>query len=147
MLAFSNGPDFVRVQYFKMLDQFSRTTTVAKDGRTAENASTSKRGKAAYVADDYPAHVNASLYAVLRDHSSCTCTAVDGAMTVQRHPGRLRLRADIVREDDGVAFDMLLSASPRADDYWQDLKVTVVMYVKRQQAPLMSVSTRSRNTN
>lgn len=125
LLAFASETPFVKDQFFKNLDQFAkRAITEDKEEKAV--------GSKAAASDDYPAHVNTTLYAVLRDHSSCNCTFVDpahgNAIQTRRHPGRLKLRADMVKQNGGIAFEMLLSASPRADDYWQDLQVTVVMY-------------------
>lgn len=141
ILAFANENSFVRDQFFKNLDQFAKRA-IAKDHQEKPV------GSKASVPDDYPAHVNATLYEVLRDHSSCTCTILDpthgNSARVQRHPGRLKLRADMVKENGGIAFEMLLSASPRADDYWQDLQVTVVMYETQGVCPGILILTRHR---
>lgn len=140
ILAFASENSFVRDQFFKNLDQFAKRAIVKdQEEKTV--------GSKASVPDDYPAHVNATLYAVLRDHSSCTCTILDsthgGSARTQRHPGRLKLRADMVKENGGIPFEMLLSASPRADDYWQDLQVTVVMYETQGVCPRILILTQS----
>lgn len=75
-------------------------------------------------AEEYPAHINLSLYSVLKAHSTCVCSS---DYSLQRHPVRLRLRDDIVKLDECVAFDILLSSSPSTWEYWQDLQLRVSM--------------------
>lgn len=116
----------MREGYFKKLDQFSRAVMVVRYEESKEPGTKVQIPDT----DEYPPHVNSSLYSVLRAHSLCTCTSTSdcgstGTGSVKRHPARLRLRDEIVKVDGCVAFDLLLSASPTANDYWQDLQMRV----------------------
>ena len=117
--AFAKGPSAVREQLFKKLDQFSKATMAVVEDDAADRVKTDMPD-----AEDYPPHVNSSLYSVLMAHSLCTCSS---GCTAQRHPARLRLRENIVKVDGYVGFDMVFSASPEGCDYWQDMQLRVSM--------------------
>lgn len=119
--AFVAAPNWVTEQYFKKLRRFSKC---------ASKVQHSNDDKAAKVkapdTEEYPGHVNAALYSVLKKHSLCLCTTDCWPNTaVKSHNGRLLLRGNIIKEDGGVAFDILLSDSPNSCDYWQDLQLIV----------------------
>ncbi|KAK9777055.1 putative Peptidase S8/S53 domain-containing protein [Seiridium cardinale] len=123
VLEFANESSLVREGYFKKLDQFSKRAMVV-----ADQASKTRTKTAVPDADDYPPHVNSSLYSVIQAHSLCTCTPGHGHVQA-RHHRRRRLTSETVKVDGCVAFDMLLSASPTAWDYWQDVQMRVSMCV------------------
>ena len=125
--AFAKVSSYVRDQYFKKLQRFSKSAVaVEDDDRNAH------RGKDKINAEEYPQHVNSNLYAVLRSHSLCTCST--GTSSRKRHYARLRLKDDIVKVDGCIAFDMLFSGSPTAWDHWQDLELRVAMRKKAKKS-------------
>ncbi|KFG78255.1 hypothetical protein MANI_020298 [Metarhizium anisopliae] len=65
MAAFLRGPSFIRDQYFKKLDLFSRAVMVVGFEETDETKENVARD-----AEEYPAHINLSLYSVLKAHST-----------------------------------------------------------------------------
>jgi hypothetical protein len=83
--------------------------------------------------DEYPIHVNESLYAALRTHSPCTC--IGPKTLAKRHLARLRLKGSYDIERGGfVQFDMLFSASPPPFSpwhvvHWQDMQLRVPRYL------------------
>ncbi|KAI8269269.1 putative subtilisin [Colletotrichum sp. SAR11_239] len=107
-------------QYFKNLDRFSKQISIEDDDKGSNRTKTGSNA----ATEDYPAHVNAELYAVLKSHSLCTCFA-GRPRDRSRHHARLRLRDDVVKDDEQIIFDMLFSESPTVWDYWQDLQFRV----------------------
>lgn len=99
-----------------------------------ENARGGEKGKQlAKDAKEYPAHVYANLYAVLKSHSLCTCRTGHRS-GFERHQARLRLRNELSEVDGHVAFDMLFSASPASLDHWQNLQLHVSLRNKTAKA-------------
>jgi hypothetical protein len=88
----------VREGYFKKLNQFSKCALV-------QEVKTKKKPTAMSDPDDYPSYVNSSLYSVMQAYSLCTCTP-GYRIGKSRHHGRLRLKSEIVKYDDCIAFDM-----------------------------------------
>lgn len=80
--------------------------------------------------EEYPPHVNQSLYAALHLHSSCTCSdSEDPYRNSQQHWGRLRLKGSFQRHGDHILFDTLFSTAPstilRDEVRWQQLRLHV----------------------
>ncbi|KAL0943204.1 putative subtilisin [Colletotrichum truncatum] len=130
ILNFAKSSPYVVEQYLKKLERFSQQVVLLDDvGMNSGNVNQ----RAKDITEEYPAHVNADLYAVLKSHSLCTCIARHGRGH-PRHQARLRLRNDILKVDGQVAFDMLFSTSPTAWDHWQDLQLHVSMRKKAAKA-------------
>ncbi|KAF7543160.1 hypothetical protein G7Z17_g10966 [Cylindrodendrum hubeiense] len=105
LISFSKASPYVIEQYLKKLEKFSKSVVVTDDNdRISDKA---KRGDRSTV-EEYPAHVNTDLYAILR------------------------LRDDIVKVNGHVAFDMLFSASPTGWDHWQDLQLRLPLKKARR---------------
>lgn len=63
--------------------------------------------------EEYPAHVNQSLYEALYLHSSCTCSDTEDLNRhSKQHWGRLRLKGRFQSLDDHILFDTHFSAGP-----------------------------------
>lgn len=63
--------------------------------------------------EEYPAHVNKSLYEALHLHSSCTCSDTDDLnCDSKQHWGRLRLKGRFQCLGDHIVFDTHFSAGP-----------------------------------
>lgn len=81
--------------------------------------------------EEYPAHVNQSLYAALHLHSSCTCSDTDDLNRhSKQHWRRLRLKGRFQCLDDHILFDTHFSAGPSTiapNDKvrWQQLRLHV----------------------
>lgn len=123
IFAFAKAPESIRDQYLKKLDRFAKPI-IAADEEDEARGRVRKSAAEDETPDDYPPHVNANLYAVLKSHSPCTCTWAGGH---GRHHARLRLRENIVKVNGCVAFDMLFSASPTGSGEWQDMQMRVSM--------------------
>lgn len=118
---FANVSPYVREQFFKKLKRFSSKAGVM----SAENDGRDTKARLDDASpDEYPPHVNTTLYSILRSHLPCTCAPNSGKRT---HLARLRLRDDILKIDGCVAFDMLFSSSPTAVGDWKDLQFRVAM--------------------
>ncbi|GKT51079.1 uncharacterized protein ColSpa_11260 [Colletotrichum spaethianum] len=107
----------------------SRDDDARSSGKTNEVSKTP--------ADDYPAHVNADLHAVLKSYSRCTCLTGLGHSR-EGHHARLKLCDNVVKDDGHVAFDMLSSSLPTAWDHWQDLQIRVSIRKKASKAVKLS---------
>ncbi|ETS74204.1 hypothetical protein PFICI_14070 [Pestalotiopsis fici W106-1] len=118
--AWAKGPLLVRQTYFQNLDQFSKRAMAIGD----EQRQPKRKAKEIPAIDDYPPHINHSLYSVMLAHSVCTCI-MDRGYTKSRHPARLRLRDQLVKVDGCIAFDMLLCAKPDTWEYWQDVQLRI----------------------
>lgn len=81
--------------------------------------------------EEYPPHVNQSLYTALNLHSSCTCSdSIDPYRNSQQHWGRLRLKGSFQRHGDHILFDTFFSTAPsiilRDEVRWQQLRLHVL---------------------
>ncbi|GJC88682.1 hypothetical protein ColLi_11520 [Colletotrichum liriopes] len=126
ILSFAKSSSYVVDQYFKKLERFSKQVMSTDD----DARSSSKDNEMSEApTDEYPAHVNADLYAALKSYSRCTCL---NSLASSRggHHARLRLCDKVVKVDGQVAFDMLFSAAPTAWDHWQDFQLRVSMRKK-----------------
>lgn len=120
LLAFTNEAAVVRETYFRKLDHFSKHAATA----TEDENKTKRKAVTIPDDDDYPTHVNSTLYSALQSHSICTCASSHGPKRA-RHYGRLRLRSETIKVDGCIAFDMLLSSNPDTWGHWQDLQMRV----------------------
>ncbi|KAL7789840.1 hypothetical protein V8C37DRAFT_385885 [Trichoderma ceciliae] len=119
--SFARNPPLLIRQYLNKLRQFSNHAVRAQK---SPDSKPPPKVKAPEV-EEYPGHVNATLYSTLQKHTLCSCRA--DHVSSERHDGRLRLRGDITKENDCTTFDVLYSASPNTCDYWQDLQLIVSM--------------------
>ncbi|KAJ3951025.1 hypothetical protein N0V92_012577 [Colletotrichum tropicale] len=119
-------------QYFKNLSRFSESILANDNMRNGINKTGSKSD-----ADEYPMHVNAELYTILKTYSLCTCVSNHNSEN-SRHYARLRLQDKIVKVEENVAFEMLFSESPTSCHHWQHLQLRV---------PLRKTSAKAVNFN
>ncbi|KAF6795401.1 putative subtilisin [Colletotrichum sojae] len=130
ILSFSKSSPKIIEQYFQKLERFSKQVVQLPD----ENLRGGEKAKQlAKDIKEYPAHVYANLYAVLKSHSLCTCRTGHSS-GFERHQARLRLRNELSEVDGHVAFDMLFSASPASLDHWQNLQLHVSLRNKTAKA-------------
>ncbi|KAK8876780.1 subtilisin-like protein [Apiospora arundinis] len=125
---FFHGPDFVKQDWFRQLERFSKDsqTRAATNDRNASQAIKK-------TPNEYPREINATLYNVFRYHSACVCVATQQPSRKHgRHAARLRLRADIVSLNEGFGFDILIHSLPVINGHWQDVQLRVKQ--KRQKS-------------
>ncbi|KAK2053264.1 hypothetical protein LY76DRAFT_597957 [Colletotrichum caudatum] len=128
ILGFAKSSQNVINQYFKNLDHFSQSILAEDDIKSGIERTEPQESP-----DDYPMHVNAVLYTILKSYSLCTCI-YGYASGYARHHARLMLRKDIDKNDESVAFDVLFSASPTTCHHWQDFQLCVPLRKKAVKA-------------
>ncbi|KAH0426440.1 hypothetical protein CcaCcLH18_10325 [Colletotrichum camelliae] len=115
-------------QYFKNLSRFSEGILANDNMRNVINKTGPKSA-----ADEYPMHINAELYTILKTYSLCTCVSNHNSGR-SRHYARLRLQDKMVKIEENVAFEMLFSESPTTCHHWQHFQLRVPLRRKSAKA-------------
>ena len=120
--------------YLRNLESFSKPRYKDFEGVTSAPEESVRRAIRPFkTPDEYPAHVNQSLYAILHRHSPCTCLDPENREGIfKQHWGRLRLKGRFQTSNNYILFDLLFSTTPIPRDKvrWQQLELHVSRYLQ-----------------
>ncbi|CZR51216.1 uncharacterized protein PAC_01091 [Phialocephala subalpina] len=131
LTAFASASTRLVERYLSNIDSFAASKNDREASPVPTEQSVPQSKKPLDPPDEYPVHVNQSLYAALHRHSTCTCSgSASPECKPKRHLGRLRLRGKHKARDNHILFDAVFSAAPSptamGDEVrWQQLRLQV----------------------